>query len=227
MAMTEAQLRDALSQQAGTPVDLTLTRNLRRWVSIQRGKGGIKARLHEVLLDAPQNVLTAVIAFVSHGGMEHGRIIRDHLRHATTDAPRRPPTIRPAGRHHHLGSMLTQMARHFSNARLPLITWGVRRKPGKKNVRLGSYDPKQDIIRINPVLDHPDVPPAMLRYVIFHEMVHHQLEPDRPTHEPQHGSRFFALERTCPDYGAAQDWQKHHLSAHLSHARRVYRQRIH
>jgi len=36
-----------------------------------------------------------------------------------------------------------------------------------------------------------------------------------------------ALERACPDYAAAQDWQRHHLSEHLTHARRSYRQRVH
>jgi hypothetical protein len=149
-------------------------------------------------------------------------VIRDFLRQVVSEpnAPKRPPAIRPAGRHHNLGAILSEMAHHFPGAKLPLITWGARRKPGRAQVRLGSYNPRQDVIRVNPVLDHPDVPPAMLRFVIYHEMVHHQLEPKRHKTEPMHGARFKSLERACPDFEAAAQWQKHHLSAHLVQARR-------
>jgi len=76
------------------------------------------------------------------------------------------------------------------------------------------------MIRVNPLLDHPDVPVQMVRYVIYHEMVHHLLEHDREPSEAMHGARFRTLEAHCPDLKVARSWEKKHLSAHLLRCRK-------
>ncbi len=218
--MDHARLQRLLADHTGRPVSVTLTRNIRRWVSVSRRNGAISVRLHEALLAAPERVITALIGFIAQGGTERGRTIRDYLRDHLTHPQVSPrlPVLRPAGAHHHLGVLLDQVCQHFSGPP-PAITWGPRRRPGLRRVRLGSYDPKRRMIRVNPVLDHPAVPVAMVRYVIFHEMVHHLLEHDRDRSEPMHGGRFRAEEARCPDLAEARAWEKRHLSGHLARCR--------
>ncbi|MBI5137541.1 MAG: M48 family metallopeptidase [Nitrospirae bacterium] len=222
MNHTADSLAETLSAHAGRPVLLTVTRNLRSWVSVRRARGEIHARLHEALLAAPRPVLTALAGFVAKGGRTHAGVVRDYLRQAVADHPPRLPRLTPAGRHHHLGALLAEVMHHFPGHAAPAITWGQRRRPGRSRVRLGSYNPRQRLIRLHPLLDHPDVPPFMLRYVIHHEMAHHLLEHDRPRSEPMHGPRFAAVEAACPDLPAARRWQRDHLSAHLQRLRRAH-----
>ncbi len=66
--MDPTQLQQVLAEQAGKPVSVTLTRNIRRWVSVSRRNGHIAVRLHEALLAAPEKVLTALTGLLAQGG---------------------------------------------------------------------------------------------------------------------------------------------------------------
>lgn len=213
----------ALTRRIGKPISVTLTRNRKRLVSVRQQGKYYTVRIHETLAEAPSPVIDALARFVSEGCRESGRMVRDHL--AATAAheppPLRPVPLRPAGRHHHLASMLTVVLAHFSGLPRPGITWGPRRQPGRTNIRLGSYDPKRRLIRINPVLDHPDVPDFVLRYVVWHELVHHQLMANGAGHG--HGPHFSAIERRCPDMPAALVWQRESLWERVADARCIQR----
>jgi predicted metal-dependent hydrolase len=216
-AMTPAQrLERALARQAGQPVRVTLTRNRRRLVSVRRERSHIDVRLHEALVEAPATVRRAVARFVLEGCKDSARLIREHLKAAVPPAPPRPVPLVLEGQHHHLGKLLKEVARRLPRRPLPSITWGHQRRPGRRTVRLGTYDPERGLIRIHRVLDHPKVPAAVVRHVIYHELLHHVLGvKDRP-----HGPRFMALEQRCPDLPAAKVWIKGQLPRRLAAARR-------
>lgn len=211
------------------PVHLTFTRNIRRLVSVRRTEKGISVRLHEDLATSTGKVRSAVLRFVSEGCKQSSTVIREHLADIQPTRPRAPARIRLQGHHHHLGRLLDQVIPHFSGKERPQITWGARRRPGAVRVRLGSYDPTRRLIRVNPVLDHADVPAAVVRYVIWHEMAHHTLTDNNGQHlhgERHHGPRFKELERQCPDFATALSWEKAHLPTRLRAARKTRRQRI-
>lgn len=216
--MTPAQrLERALARRAGHPVQVTLTRNRRRLVSVRRERTHIDVRLHEALVEAPPDVRRAVARFVLEGCRDSARRIREHLKSAVSPAPPRPLALVTEGRHHDLAPLLKEVARRLPRHRLPAITWGHQRRPGRRTVRLGTYDPERRLIRIHRVLDHPKVPAAVVRHVIYHELLHHLLGvKDRP-----HGPRFMALEQRCPDLPAAKVWIKGQLPRRLAAARRA------
>ena len=218
-----AQFEARLSEQVGQPVELVTTRNRRRLVSVQRHPGRVQVRLHEGLLLAPDHVQQAVAQFVMKGCRSSGRTIRTFLATQLPDTPPRPINLRAEGDTHHLAPLLDAVADHFPQLSPPAITWGPRRKPGARHVRLGSYDPKRQLIRINPLLDHPNVPVAVVRFVVYHEMVHHALNDERAAGAAPHDARFVAMERRCPDWHTAQQWQQRHLATHLRNRRRSYR----
>jgi hypothetical protein len=217
-AMTPAQrLERTLARQAGLPVQITLTLNRRRLVSVRRERRLIDVRLHEALVEAPPAVRRAVARFVLEGCRDSARLIREHLKESVPPAPPRPVSLVTEGNFHNLGPMLKEVALRLPRHRLPSITWGHQRRPGRRTVRLGTYDPERRLIRIHRVLDHPKVPEAVVRHVIYHELLHHVLGvKDRP-----HGPRFMALEQRCPDLPAAKVWIKGQLPRRLAAARRT------
>jgi hypothetical protein len=212
-----------LARHAGLPVRVTLTRNRRRLVSVRRTGRRIDVRLHEALTRAPAPVRDAVARFVADGCAESVRLIRAHVKAAAVPAPARGIKLVTAGRHHHLDALMAEVAGRLPPHVAPAITWAADRRPGRRTVRLGTYDPERRLIRIHRLLDHPKVPLAVLRHVIYHELVHHVVGVgSRP-----HGPRFAALEARCPDRPAADAWIERHLPRHLTAVRRERAARDH
>ncbi len=50
----------------------------------------------------------------------------------------------------------------------PQVGWSIRRS----KTTLGHYDPSHNIIVLTNLLDSPNAPPLVIRYVMFHEMLH-------------------------------------------------------
>jgi hypothetical protein len=93
------------------------------------------------------------------------------------------------------------------------ITWGTRRRrPGRIRVRLGSYCPKSQVIRINPVLDRAFVPPYVLESIVYHEMVHHFIGMQNKNGRLlSHHRAFREMEQSFPFWGKATLWIKENL----------------
>src|SRR4030081_3713535 len=60
------------------------------------------------------------------------------------------------------------------------VMWGRKRKRRPKEYFIfGTIQEEDRVIRINPLLDQPFVPPWFLRYILYHEMLH-AVVPDEP-----------------------------------------------
>ncbi len=83
---------------------------------------------------------------------------------------------------------------------------------------------ERSLIRIHPVLDNLWVPRFFVRYIIFHELLHH-LIPTRIQGRRRicHGPEFRAHERAYPDYQRAQLWQQAFLPRLLREATQLAR----
>ncbi|HNQ23068.1 MAG TPA: hypothetical protein PKK06_08240 [Phycisphaerae bacterium] len=77
------------------------------------------------------------------------------------------------GLHHDLVAAFERVnARYFAGALArPRLTWS-RTFSGRK---FGHYDTVRDSVMISCTLDRPDVPPGVLDFVVYHELLHKQL----------------------------------------------------
>lgn len=178
-------LEERLTRMLKSPVSLTITDNTRSIISA-RSKGRTHLiRLHHMFLDADEAVLTSLVAYVSGrlsqvGGWLKAFIQKNRIkirkRQGAAHRPRRAK-IDPHGRYFSLQDAFERVnTEYFEGMVHCAITWGNRkRRPGKKRVRLGSYSPYSNVIRINPLLDKPGVPPYVIDHVVYHEMLHQQL----------------------------------------------------
>ncbi len=221
MAM-EARLKTLLK----APITLIITDNTHSIISVKSNKQAYILRLHHMFLDAPEPVLASLAGYIS------GRLrgVRKRLKAFISEnewkirqqrEPRSPRkiTITTCGRHFDLSESFQRLNRKYFEGRTECaITWGNRRKRRRqKTVRLGSYSPETEIIRINRILDRPNVPNYVLDDIIYHEMLHHHLGVEkRNGRRFHHHETFKKMEKIFPHTDRAQLWVKKNLHRLLS-----------
>ena len=82
----------------------------------------------------------------------------------------------------------------------------------RRSIRLGTYSFDERLIRVHPKLDEAWVPHFFVRFIVFHEMLHH-VEPARETRSRTefHTPAFRARERAYPEYERSIAWERANL----------------
>jgi predicted metal-dependent hydrolase len=110
---------------------------------------------------------------------------------------------RPRGQVHDLSPMFTRLNRQYFSGRLrrPRLGWSGR----AWRRQLGCFDPGVEQIVINIRLDRPEVPPFVVEYILYHEMLHVK-HPIRAAScgLQSHSAAFRKEERRFRDYDRAR-----------------------
>ena len=222
-ARRPAKERDRLEQRLrrglGLPVTVTVTNNRRTMISTRRQVGHLEVRLHRMFLAADEATLENLVAYLDDGDPRASRAVGGFIRanrDLITKRPRRV-AVRTRGEHYDLAAILDEIvARHFSANAVEgvVITWGKRPPRGRRrrSIRLGTYTHERRLIRIHPALDQEFVPGFFVRFVVFHELLHHVIPP-RTTRGRTiyHTAEFKRRERAHPDYRRAVDWENENI----------------
>jgi len=107
-----------------------------------------------------------------------------------------------SGKHHVLRNYCEDLNRRFFNGQVDITKIGWSRS--RSWSRLGHYDPLHRTIPISAALDSPMVPPMVLFYLVYHEMLHAVFDVDHSGSRRRHHPRAFReAERAYPDYAEA------------------------
>ncbi|MEJ2244923.1 MAG: hypothetical protein P8Y80_02375 [Acidobacteriota bacterium] len=108
-----------------------------------------------------------------------------------------------ADKHHSLRKIYSDLNEQYFDNQIEIkrIGWGLRRSWD----RLGHYDPIHHTITLSPVLDSLDVPSYVVRYIVYHEMLH-AVFGDIKVHgfRKHHPPAFKNTESAYPDYEKAK-----------------------
>lgn len=188
--------------------DLTLTIRLRQDTA--------HVRLSDVLRSAPPNIVEAAAAMLlgrlyrrrppaelveAYRAFSYAPSTRQRL---LTLRQRRARKIghRPIGACHDLEPLFRELNhKYFENGLIqPALSWSSR----VWRAQLGCFDPALNQIVINRRLDHPAVPPYVVAYVLYHEMLH-QKHPVRfvRCRRESHSAKFRSEEKKFQDYERA------------------------
>ncbi len=175
-----AEVARRLEAGAGRRVSLVFHRNRVNMASVrpQVGGGGVRVRLHEGYLGAPDGVLAALAAYLRTGRASAWREVAAFARGLPSPgAPPRAVALRTLGRHHDLEAVRDEVNRlHFGGRAACRITWGERgrrrARGGGRSIQFGSYCRDRRLVRVHPALDDPRVPGAFVAYIVFHELLH-------------------------------------------------------
>ncbi len=213
----ERALQTQLEQLTGQRIELTITDNSSSLINYREG-GRTKPgtlRLHRMFLAASPAVVQAVAKWLTRDRAGRAAAILDafidgngHL--VRTKQPRQT-RLQTSGAHHDLRALFDEVnAREFEGTVRAGITWGrmptSRRR--RRSIRMGSYTPDDDLIRIHPLLDQAFVPDYFVRYVVFHEMLHADMGIERSVSGRcrMHSPEFIRRERLYFDYDRAVAW---------------------
>ncbi len=108
--------------------------------------------------------------------------------------------------------LFQELNRTFFGNELPEVTirWGRRNKR-----KLGHWDALRREIVINPLLTKPEVPEYVLRFIVFHEMLHIALPPYRKNGRlVRHHREFKQAEKQFPYYHQSDTWLRENWNKH-------------
>ena len=111
----------------------------------------------------------------------------------------------PAGSRYHLTALFDDLNRQYFKGRLPLVRlgWSLR----KSRRILGHFDPSHRTITLSRWLDRPRVPEVVVRFVLFHEMLHAKfLARSCFDVRNPHSRRFREEEQTFRGHDEARNW---------------------
>jgi hypothetical protein len=221
----ESRLRELVD----IPLAITITDNTRSMITVRWRNGSCKVRLHQMFLDAAEDVLRALAAFIRRPTYRHKTLIRafiksheEKIRPAEPPLKPRTPRLRPEGKHVDLKDCFDKLNTIYFGGRLGCaITWGTRKRGRRpRSVRLGSYCTDKRIIRIHPVLDSPAVPAYVIEDVLYHEMLHHELGMVQANGRVLSHHRVFKdKEKAFPHSARAREWIQKNISWLLTQAR--------
>jgi hypothetical protein len=185
--------------------------------TIRRKGSGWRLRISDHCRHAPRPVLEAIVMILG-SKIVHRRPPRKLLE--TYDMFRKDPGVEESvrerrrmrgrkqfaglpGKHHSLAQIYEEVNSRFFNNQIEIqkIGWSLR----KGWRRLGHYDPIHHTITLSPALDSSKVPEFVVRYIVYHEMLHAVFEntSSRAT-KRHHPPEFHRAERAFPDFPRAK-----------------------
>lgn len=122
----------------------------------------------------------------------------------------------PFGRAYDLQKILKKvMNKYTGNIDNIMITW---RKPtkGRSSITWGSYRSLGDggLIRINALLDRPQVPEYVVESVVYHELMHHIVPSETDGNVNRvHTRKFREMMSKYPNSDKAEEWKKKYFNS--------------
>jgi len=208
-------LSSYLEKETGKPVSLIITDNSTSMISVKATCDSISLRLHRMFLDAGNEVIREIAAFLKRR-KGSTPLIRDFVRknrnsfENSNRSPRKVAT-RTRGRYHDLQELFALVNdRYFGRKIKASISWG-KKTPrwSVKKRALGSYSHQTNTIWINPVLDKKNVPRYLVKFIVYHEMLHCDIPFQREKgRRLVHSPEFKKRERLFEHYEKVLAWEK-------------------
>ena len=228
-SFTNSLMESRLQELLNIPLSLTITDNTSSMITVRWRNGACAVRLHQMFLDAADDMLHVVAAFIQRPSVRQKSLLRTFIKNhqgkiraARDPAKPRNPRLHPEGKHVDLRNCFQRLNElYFGGRNGCAITWGTRkrgRRPG--SIRLGTYCPDKRIIRIHPVLDSPMVPAYVIEDVLYHEMLHHEVGMVQVNGRVlSHHRAFKVMEKAFPHSVRAREWIQKNLFWLLTRAR--------
>jgi hypothetical protein len=128
--------------------------------------------------------------------------------------PKKPRSIvlRKEGNHFNLQEIYDQVNAQYFEGKVDLhITWFNPKKTRyQRRIMLGCYHKDKKLVKINRVLDQPDIPPYYISFIVYHEMLHHVAPPiiQRFRRRQIHHQEFKDLEKKFQDYALVKEFRQ-------------------
>ncbi len=182
----------------------------------------IRIRVSDILQDAPQEVLEALIhilyyrAFKWSPPKEHIDHYNEYVDSVDIDAKHalarikrtRKQLIGPVGKYHNLNRSFTYVNKTYFQHGLekPNLSWS----PNPSRHQLGYHDAHLNLVVVSRWLDRKHVPSFLVDYIMYHELLHIVVPPQRVNGKRiVHSKEFKRREQQFMHYEEALRWLNH------------------
>ena len=213
LSNTPISLKNYFERVTSSIVSLAITDNSTSMLSVRKKGDAISVRLHRIFLDARHDVIEEIAVFIKKRKGSTPllrRFVKENLIRVRNAPPKRVK-INTQGNYHNLGEIYDSLNRDYFQEKLSCpITWGTgRARYAVRKRTLGSYSRHANIIRINTTLDRKHVPRYFIEFVIYHEMLHADMDPTvKNGRNIVHSREFRGREKQFRDYERALKWEK-------------------
>lgn len=214
--MMSTLIQKQLEKSSGLKLKLTLNDNRSTMLSVKWEPDCTKVSLHRIFLQAPKNVMDSLACYLRREEKQISTSVKAFIERSlkTLDYSYQldRSKLYSQGHVYNLQKLYDQINKEYFDGRLKLnITWfgkGIRRSHSK--ITFGLYHDQLRLVKINRLLDSPAFPEYIVRFVIYHEMLHHVCPPyyDGRGQHHIHTKEFKERERLFKNYNQAQNWIK-------------------
>lgn len=215
------ELYSYIARELPLTIKLKINNNSSTIFSFRKnGRNEVKINLHKMFLNAPQEVINSITLLVKQPrSKEHNQVVRSFINLNYDKIEGKENNIfseeaTPIGDYYNLDTLYNHLNKAYFNDTIKYIKiiWGkasTSRRRVRRHIQFGTFDEKNSLIRINPLLDSEKVPKYFIEYIVFHEMLHSKIPPiispsgRRLFHPPQ----FKLRERQFKHYKNAVDFE--------------------
>lgn len=206
---------ERISALCSMPLQVRFHENKTTYLRVEKSRGMLRLHLHRLFLEAPTPVLEAIVRFATKRDPYALRTIRQMANLYFSEHRIEPVQLTEQGINYDLRAIYeTLKAKYFDPSYNAAIGWSNRKPRGKcRFLTFGSYDRQSHQIRINRLLDDPQVPFYFVEFIVYHEMLHAVCLPiiDERGRTWVHTREFREKERLFPDFAAVKAWEKQSL----------------
>lgn len=208
MIFTRSKLARFFSEQLGLRVILRIHRNKTNWLSFKKDQHEVQLSLHEHFLNGPDFIREDVLGMMK-GKKGLSPESRAYLFSQEGQNPKEKP-IDAMGKCWNLEDLYKEVIEDYALDPNLKITWFGEEQKKRGRIILGQFDPSNRLVKIHRLLDSPSVPKFLVRYVIYHEILHsiYTPQPHLKGFLSIHPKEFKIKEREFLEYSAAQMWLK-------------------
>ena len=189
-------------------------RNINHTIRIKDGV--IYVRLSDKIKQAPDEIIAAAgkilfdklfrIQTDTNIKRSYRKYINQHLLPRIEPVKKRLPSAYAAqGNYYNLEEIFNKINNEYFDPllKMPVIGWSLK----KSYRRLGFYDHERNLIVISQIFDSRRVPPVIIEYIMYHEMLH-ILYPTKIVNGRRkiHTEEFYQREQLFAEYEKAKKW---------------------
>lgn len=213
------QFQEYLQHLLGPKLRLKINDNRSTMLSVKWEPDCTKVSMHRIFLDAPKTVMEGLACYLNREDESIPKAVRHYIEESlktldyshTLDHKK----LTTKGNVFDLEHLYQKVNNEYFHNRLDLlITWfGKKRRHkegGRSRLTLGLFHDQLKLIKINRFLDKENVPEYLVRFIIYHEMLHYVCPSyiDEKGIHRIHSKEFKEKEEQFQGYELVQEWIK-------------------
>ena len=227
MTLSVECVKQKLSERTGYDLEIIVNENRSSILNVLSKKGNrAKLSLHRMFLNAPDTVIDAVASFLKNRQDPSIAVVRSfiqtNLQRVDYSHRLNPRTLYTQGKVYNLQQIYDEVNYEYFSGKVKLaLTWFNKSQKKTSRIIYGQYYEALKLIKINKLLDDHEFPKYFLAFVIYHEMLHHEVPSyiDERGVQCIHSKQFKEREHKFKDYKKAKEWElefRHRYFAELN-----------